>query len=134
MEEFKTRQEYLKKMSELRRLRDFHRKNYEAYARDMDELEYGAEEFKALVGKCVKDGNRYMIVDKYERSNRGCLLKGKGFVMIETGDVPCIRVINAICFRWDEEPSYKVITKEEYNAAIEECAKAIYNRIIELKD
>lgn len=129
----KRKEEYERKLSELRRKRDFHQKNVDAFQKEMNELTAGEDEIKDLVGKYIFMRNTYFKVEEYQKVSRGCHLRGRGFRIWGGASIPRVDSIDCLPIFWGDENDYEIITQNIYNSMIQNAADTVYNSIINLK-
>lgn len=132
----KTKEEYKAKMSELRKKRDFHLKNADAFQKEMDDLESGREEYEALVGNYIKLEDyrpTYFKVDKLSKFPKTVHLHGHGFHIIKTEPLGIDKTGLLVMDREDAE-NVKIVTKEEYNNVLDQVIAKIQESILKLKD
>lgn len=136
-----TTEEYNKKLRELREQRDFHRRESERYAYEMDVLTTDVSLAELHIGKYVKykwlggdishhnSYTYYLNVESVEVIRRGFYLHGHGFSKTAE-NISHIKVIR--CY-WEDASNGNItdITEEEYFAALKSSIKAIEKEIIE---
>ena len=127
--ECNTREEYIKKISELRKERDLLRARADAIDREMDSLKVNSKIIDFTVGNYVIIDNTsrggyktYFHVDTWKNEPRGVKLYGRGFSI---GNKYNIRLDESYTLNWEHFIQPVEITEEEFFKAFDEEVKKI---------
>ena len=134
-----TREEYTKKLSELRKERDRHQSEAYRIAKEMDELESDQKMVDVTIGKYITIDRRnkggyleYFHVDTYEKRPRGVTLYGKGFSISDNAK-NYLKVDDTATLYWDEINLPKEIGPEEFHDAFERAINNLKMCLIDYK-
>ena len=131
--ECNTREEYVKKISELRKERDILMARANAIDREMDSLEVNSKIIDFTVGNYVIIDNTsrggyktYFHVDTWKNEPRGVKLYGRGFSI---GNKYNIRLDESYTLNWEHFIQPVEITEEEFFKVFDEEVKKNKKRI-----
>ena len=135
--ECNTREEYVKKISELRKERDLLRARADAIDREMDSLKVNSKTIDFTVGNYVIIDNTsgggyktYFHVDTWKNEPRGVKLYGRGFSI---GNKYNIRLDESYSLNWEHFVQPVEITEEEFFKVFDEEVKKIGKGLEDLK-
>lgn len=135
--ECNTREEYVKKISELRKERDLLRARADAIDREMDSLKVNSKTIDFTVGNYVIIDNTsrgryktYFHVDTWKNEPRGVKLYGRGFSI---GNKYNIRLDESYSLNWEHFVQPVEITEEEFFKVFDEEVKKIRKGLEDLK-
>lgn len=135
--ECNTREEYVKKISELRKERDILMARANAIDREMDSLEVNSKIIDFTVGNYVIIDNTsrggyktYFHVSTWKNELRGVMLYGKGF---SVGSKCNIHLDESYNLNWEHFIQPIEITEEEFFKAFDEEVKKIRKGLEEFK-
>ena len=135
--ECNTREEYVKKISELRKERDLLRARADAIDREMDSLEVNSKIIDFTVGNYVIIDNTsrggyktYFHVSTWKNEPRGVMLYGKGF---SVGSKCNIHLDESYNLNWEHFIQPVEITEEEFFKAFDEEVKKIRKGLEDFK-
>ncbi len=134
-----TKEEYTKKLSELRKERDRHQNEAYRIGKEMDELESDMNMVDVHIGQYVTIDRRYkggyleyFHVDTYSKRPRGVTLYGKGFSVSDKGQT-YLHISDAVPLYWDEIYLPKEITAEEFHEAFNTLINNLKMQLIDYK-
>ena len=132
-----TREEYVKKISELRKERDILMARANAIDREMDSLEVNSKIIDFTVGNYVIIDNTsrggyktYFHVSTWKNEPRGVMLYGKGFSI---GNKYNIRLDESYSLNWEHFVQPVEITEEEFFKVFDEEVKKIRKGLEDFK-
>lgn len=125
-----TKEEYNRKMHELREQRDFHNREYRRLMEEMDRLETDEKPFADVLGKFILIDNRsdggykeYFHVHFYEKRPRGVTLYGKGFSIGSKRNY--VHISETLTIYWTEADKIKIIDSDEFYESFDELLSEI---------
>lgn len=123
-----TKEEYEKKLSELRAERNRHQAEANRLAREMDELETDSDEANKLVNQYILDDNSkrggykyYFHVTSWSKRERGIFVDGFGFYVAPNGFI----TINFHSIMWSTIDDIKIISEENFVEALNKSIECI---------
>lgn len=130
-----TKEEYLKKLDEIRKERDFHHNEYLRLMEEMDRLESDQKQVDNIVGKYIvidkinEDGYKdYFHVHTYDKRPRGVTLYGKGFNINSKGDY--IHISDTYFLKWDELDKIEEIHSEDFHDVFDQYINTVKFNLI----